>query len=178
MTDLTKQTTCKFTYWNDKYVVEKCAKSGVQRQLLENELYALEILSGLNAPKLVHVDVSKQALTVWRDFVRGIPLSQVPAPLWPALLANLTKILRQVHAKGLIHGDLKPSNLIVDGTNITPIDWEHALLLGEKLNTQNFRAVSLGTSHPRLIWGRGTVTENLDHYSIQQMSAHYETSKA
>ncbi|NOR31431.1 MAG: hypothetical protein GQ539_10080 [Sulfitobacter sp.] len=160
----------EITYWNGQSIVEKRAESGLARQLLENELQSMQRLSGLNAPRVLHVELLKDVLIVRRELILGSPLSQVWLDLWPGLLKQLADTLTAVHVKGLIHGDLKPANLIVNGSTITPVDWEHALEIGQTVADLPFRAVSIGTSDPRLIWGKGTVSEAFDLYSIARMS--------
>jgi RIO-like serine/threonine protein kinase len=170
VTPLSAKPKPEITYWNGQSVVEKRAKSGLSRQLLENELQSMQRLSGLNAPRVLNVELLEDVLIVRRELIIGSPLSQVSLDLWPGLLKQLAGTLTAVHAKGLIHGDLKPANLIVNGSTITPVDWEHALEIGQPVADLPFRAVSIGTSDPRLIWGKGTVSEAFDLYSIARMS--------
>ncbi|MBW4964190.1 RIO1 family regulatory kinase/ATPase [Sulfitobacter sp. CW3] len=170
MTPLSAKPKPEITYWNGQRIVEKRAKSGLSRQLLENELQSMQRLSGLNAPRVLNVERQQDMLIVRRELIIGSPLSQVSVDLWPTLLKQLADIITLVHAKGLIHGDLKPANLIVNGSTITPVDWEHALEIGQPVADLPFRAVSIGTSDPRLIWGKGTVSEAFDLYSIARMS--------
>ncbi len=170
MTPLSAKPKPEITCWNGQRVVEKRAKSGLSRQLLENELQSMQRLSGLNVPRIVNVELLEDVLIVRRELILGSPLSQVSVDLWPGLLKQLADTLTHIHAKGLIHGDLKPANLIVNGSTITPVDWEHALEIGQTVADLPFRAVSIGTSDPRLIWGKGTVSEVFDLYSIARMS--------
>ena len=139
------------------------------RQLLENELRAIQKLAGLCVPSVLSVEAQGDALILRRSFIEGVPLSEIASHLWPPLLKKLTQAISEVHAKGLIHGDLKPVNLIVSGEEITPIDWEHALPIGQRIADLPLRAASLGASDPRLIWAKGVVSRDLDHYSIDRM---------
>jgi serine/threonine protein kinase len=148
---------------------EKRASSGLFRKLLENEKKAMEIMEGINAPILVSVELNENLLTVSRAFLPGTTLHQTPKKSWPTVLRTLAENIKHSHARGLIHGDLKPSNIIVDGSRVTPIDWEHALPVGARLEDQPLRAFSPGTTDPRLIWAKGAVSGELDQYSIERM---------
>ncbi|MCA8971869.1 MAG: hypothetical protein KDC95_18930 [Planctomycetes bacterium] len=35
-------------------------------------------------------------------------------------------VLERIHAAGIVHGDVKPANLVLDGSDVTLVDWEHA----------------------------------------------------
>jgi serine/threonine protein kinase len=161
---------CQIVFWQGRSAVEKSASSGMPRQLLENELHAMQHLAGLCVPEVLNIVKRGDALALRRAFIEGVPLSDITPDLWPPLLEKLTQAIVSVHAKGLIHGDLKPSNLIVNGSDITPIDWEHALPIGQALADLPFRAASLGTTAPDLIWAKGKVRAELDHYAISRMS--------
>lgn len=166
--DLEKPSVC-FVASRGIQVVRKQASSGLRRDLLENEIRVLEQISTLDVPAVVASHEDGPILTLEREFIDGTALSDTPLPLWPDLLAKLEHTIQKVHALGIVHGDLKPSNLIVSGPDIRAIDWEHALPIGAQIADLPFRAVSLGTSDPNLIWGRGTVSEEIDRYSIARM---------
>lgn len=160
---------CTVAY-DGQQVLQKQASCGLARALLENEARVLAQLAGLGAPAVVCVAQDNAVLTLCQEFIHGPTLMHTPLHLWPNLLAQLKISLQSVHARGLVHGDLKPSNLIVTQTGIRAIDWEHALPIGAQIAGLPLRAVSLGMSDPSLIWGRGTVSTAIDHYSIERMS--------
>ena len=156
-------------------VVQKQASSRVARMLLENEVLVLGAIAGLDAPSIVSWTDDGETLTLYQELIQGITLTNTPLPLWHSLLEKLENSIQQIHALGIVHGDLKPSNLIVTDSQIRAIDWEHALPMGAQIADLPFRAVSLGTSDPSLIWGRGLVTRDIDHFSIKRM---YEMAAA
>ncbi len=159
----------RITFWQSHKIVEKSASSGIARELLENECRVMTLLEGVNAPKIVDVEASTSNLILRRVFLPGITLLETPKEKWPALLTKLGENLKTVHMAGLIHGDLKPENLIVQKNEITPIDWEHALPIGRRIADLPLRAASLGTSAPRLIWAKGNVSIDLDLHPINCM---------
>ena len=136
--------------------------------LLRNEARTLARLAGWLAPKLVEF-VDGQNMVLRRQFVAGPTLNDVDRSLWSPLLADFAGNLARVHERGLVHGDLRPENLIVTGDGLIAIDWEHALTIGADIASRPARAATPGYSHPRLIWGRGQVDEDLDRFSIYQM---------
>jgi RIO-like serine/threonine protein kinase len=156
--------------YDGQQVLQKQASCGLARALLENEARVLAQLAGLGAPAVVCVAQDKTVLTLCQEFIHGATLMHTPLHQWPSLLEQLKISLQSVHARGLVHGDLKPSNLIVSQTGLRAIDWEHALPIGAQIAGLPLRAVSLGMSDPNLIWGRGTVSAAIDHYSIERMS--------
>jgi len=50
-------------------------------------------------------------------------------PLIRACIAQLLKILAFVHSRGVVHADVKPDNILFDGTNLILIDFSHAMLI-------------------------------------------------
>ena len=138
------------------------------QQLLRNEAKALAQLDGCLAPKLIEF-VDGDDMVLRRQFVPGPRLYEVAPDLWPDLLGAFAQKLKQVHARGLVHGDLRPENLIATEKGLIAIDWEHALPMAVEIAPLSFRATTPGFSHPRLIWGRGRVDESLDQFPIYQM---------
>lgn len=150
-------------------VYEKQAREGSALALLMNEARALRTLAGTNAPQILGFWCDHGVWTLRRRFFEGPILGDLAPDLWPPLLSRLERDLATIHGRGLVHGDLKPSNLVLNGMVLTPIDWEHALRIGEPISDQPVRAVSPGYSHPRLIWARGTVEADLDFHAIDRM---------
>jgi serine/threonine protein kinase len=56
--------------------------------------------------------------------------STPPGPLW-TLGSALARVLAAIHAKGIVHCDVKPSNLLVRGHDVRVIDFGIARYVGE-----------------------------------------------
>lgn len=80
-------------------------------------------------------------------------------------MQQLVAIVRQVHKRGIIHCDIKPSNIILDDEDkhVTLIDFGSASFKKEKQNDMVF--VSRGYSAPELYHG-GKIDYRADIYSI------------
>ena len=86
-----------------------------------------QVLSTLEHPRLARVhdlgafrdEAGRDSLFFTRDFVSGTPLAipeggmDVAAAL--SVVLEIMRALRPLHGSGLVHGDLKPGNVIVDG---------------------------------------------------------------
>jgi len=50
-------------------------------------------------------------------------------PLIRACMAQLLSILAFVHSKGIVHGDVKPDNVLFDGSKVILIDFSHSMFV-------------------------------------------------
>lgn len=151
--------------------IETRASTPSAQALLDNEAQVLATLDTVIAPRLVSVTREPKHGTLIREFVHGAPLRQHPRADWLRLLERFADRLKQVHDVGLVHGDLKPDNLIVAERGLVAIDWEHAMPIGVDLASWPHRAVTLGMASPDLIWGRGRAGPHLDWYALDQIKA-------
>ena len=80
-------------------------------------------------------------------------------------MQQLVAIVRQIHKRGIIHCDIKPSNIILDDEDkhVTLIDFGSASFRDKKQNDMVF--VSRGYSAPELYHG-GKIDYRADIYSI------------
>ena len=85
----------------------------------------MELLEQINNPIM-----PKLSFSVGPDHIqlkrRWIPLSQTPIP-YSAWMDAHQRILN-LHKQGIIHWDIRPSNLIWDGQQLWLIDWEPSVL--------------------------------------------------
>ena len=82
---------------------------------------------------------------------------------------DLIKELFKLHSNYIVHNDIKPSNMIISDDEVYVIDWEFYQLIGTKICNIGLRPLSLGSTHPDLIWGRGAITAKIDEYSIMRI---------
>lgn len=148
------------------------ATNPLDEALLENEARALRLLDEDVAPRFVSLTRSPEGLRLTRSYVPGPTLSDVPLSVWAELLSGFQEKLKRVHDAGLIHGDIKSSNFVVTNCGLVIIDWEHAMPIGTDLASWPHRPVSLGTSAPDMIWGRGKAIPELDYYSLNRLEEH------
>lgn len=144
------------------------ATTPLGRSLLRNEAASLSRLSGTCAPRLISLHDTHSETRLTREFVSGTALSNLPSHLWSAHVQTLRNHLSDVHAKGVIHGDLKPSNVIINGQDVRLIDWEHAIPIGQPLASWPHRAVSLGYASARQLWAKGAAGADIDLYALEQ----------
>ena len=98
---------------------------------IRNEVEALKLLNDTNIVKLLDVNYEQGSLWIATEYVHGVTLDtklkQTKNPLpeleWFKLAENIFHALRAAHAKGVIHKDLKPTNIILSDTGAKLIDF-------------------------------------------------------
>lgn len=158
-----------------KWIFDACgcavasAKTETAAALLENEARVLDLLGGKFAPRLVRLTRSVRETRLTREYITGRSLAEYPRSRWTRPLREFSEHLKEIHDAGVIHADLKASNLIVAEKGLVAIDWEHALPRGVRLASWPRRAVSLGLSSPDVIWGRGSAEPEVDWYALERL---------
>ena len=109
-----------------------------------------QLLGPLEHPCLVTVydaGVEDGRAYVILQLIDGVTLASrlVQGPLSPKQVvevgARLADVLAYVHSKGIVHRDVKPSNVLVDETNVYLADFGISRLLGAKHHTASGLAV-------------------------------------
>lgn len=93
----------------------KIAENAKGQTALAREVILLKKVDHPRVPALIACGDERKWLV--REFVDGLELNvDSPLPLGEAveITAGLAEILAHLHGKGLVHADLKPSNVIVD----------------------------------------------------------------
>jgi transcriptional regulator with GAF, ATPase, and Fis domain len=130
-----------------------------------------QVLSTLEHPRLARVhdlgrfidEGGQESLYFTREFVRGSPLeisaSGMASGAALGIVLEIARALRPLHRSGLVHGDLKPGNVIVDDCGeVRLIDFALAGTLeqgAESLPTGTLRYMSPEMIEGRVPDGRG-----------------------
>lgn len=122
--------------WTGRDVAVKLTQdraSGLRREY--------ELLSSLEHPNLVRaydygVDAASGCAFLVLDLLRGAPLEGPDGGRAPELFRDACRGLAALHRRGLVHGDLKPANLLVErrsdgGARVRLIDLGLAAPVGE-----------------------------------------------
>jgi len=114
----------------------------------EKEVAALQILEGCpGTPPLIEYGRNGEGrLCIVTRFVPGVRLDQHIASCGPLSLAQSLALIEQVlavmsfaHARGLLHKDIKASNILMDSNHFTLLDWGVAEPRGDG-RSENIRA--------------------------------------
>lgn len=140
----------------ERFVLKSCSLENEMgcKLLLDEFNYSFEI-DGL--PNVAKFDKTTFELQLLLKYKEGIPLDhhwkslkrkerkQFLSQFVPAFL----ELLHQVHQQGIIHNDIRPGNILINGTEIHLIDFGMATRIGEKANRKIL--FSLQYASPELI---------------------------
>jgi tRNA A-37 threonylcarbamoyl transferase component Bud32 len=157
--------------WRGLLAAERVAGNLSERKRLNREYQMLTLFGGVHAPKVLYYESSAGEVRLVRSWLQGSTLDQVTHFERTWLIERLRVMLMTIHEAGWIHGDLKPENIVSASTGPVLIDWEHAAPVGAEVSTLSARAVTVGMTHPDLIWGRGSVQGRFDLYALDQIAA-------
>ncbi|WP_347821334.1 RIO1 family regulatory kinase/ATPase [uncultured Planktomarina sp.] len=157
--------------WRGQPAAERVARNLSERERLNREYEMLTLFGGVHAPKVLCYENSAGSVRLVRSWLEGSTLDQVTHCERAQLIIRLRVMLWKIHQAGWIHGDLKPENIVSASTGPVLIDWEHAAPIGAEVSRLSARAVTIGMTHPDLIWGRGHVRSRFDIYALDQIAA-------
>jgi len=112
-----------------KVLHEALAASPEVRKLLQREARTLQRVTGPGVAKLLDYHVSEKVTFLVMDYVEGETLDALVGakPLKGLLLANtidgIIDALKSIHDAGVVHQDLKPSNVVLGPNGITVLDF-------------------------------------------------------
>ena len=98
---------------------------------IKNEVEALKQLNNENIVKLLDANYEQGNLWIATEYIHGVTLDtklkQTREPLeelhWFRIAENIFHALEAAHAKGIIHKDIKPSNIILSESGAKLIDF-------------------------------------------------------
>lgn len=162
------------TYANlNKTLCLKVATSKSQQATLNREAVFLRSNQKNFIPKYYDFCNFKFCSFLLMEFLHGtnfeILKPQISKCRKSQMMDRLLLNIKRVHSNGFVHCDIKPSNMIISDDEVYVIDWEFYQLIGTKICNIGLRPLSLGSTHPDLIWGRGAITAKIDEYSIMRI---------
>lgn len=152
----------------DIQLVVKLAGDPLRADMLAHEAAMLRRLeaSGI-APRLVDHRQSSTSARLVMTYLSGQHPS-VPLAGQAAALTAVGRAIDAAHTLGVVHCDLKPTNVILDDGRAWLLDWATAANIGTPVKGMGWRPYSSGYTHPDLIWGRGFVSPQYDHYALSR----------
>lgn len=98
---------------------------------IKNEVEALRQLNNENIVKFLEANYEQENLWIATEYIHGVTLDtklkQTREPLeelhWFRIAENIFHALEAAHAKGIIHKDIKPSNIILGASGAKLIDF-------------------------------------------------------
>lgn len=170
-----------FQAWDSKlerYVAVKRLKSGEHRSQSRQALHEARAAASLDHPafvKIYAIEDEEDPPSIVMELIRGKTLRKIlqDGPLSEAdaqdMLMQLTAAMQVAHASGLIHGDLKPSNIMLDDNGRYRIlDFGLALVNDTEVTTSTNQLDPQGTiayMAPERLMG-GALTASADIYAL------------
>lgn len=112
-----------------KVLHETFAASPEVRKLLQREASTLQRVGGPGVAKLLDFHVAQDVTFLVMDYVEGETLDTLVAskPITGLLLTNtingIIDALKSIHDAGVVHQDLKPSNVVLGPNGVTVLDF-------------------------------------------------------
>lgn len=139
-----------------RFVQKRCLLSNEQgcQLLLEEFKFSFD---EFHFPSVIRLDRSETELILTLEFKEGVPLDIH----WKSLkrkerkvfinqfIPQFLELLESLHTKGIVHNDIRPGNILIDGETIHLIDFGMATRIGEE--TKRKILFSLQYASPELI---------------------------
>ena len=153
----------------------KLAFSPVSISLLQREAHFLKNTRLRSVPHFVHYFESSDCSCLMTEWIEGCSLTSLrtnslrPSALIRQLSQTIYRQINEVHHLGVVHCDITPENIkYVDG-RLYFLDWEYYQEMKTPIANLPIRPLSLGWTHPRMIWGHGYIDTEIDLFSIKQI---------
>lgn len=164
-----------------KVLSEEFAESPDASALLYSEFAITRYLNHDNVLRLhtFEVDMDCQRAFITMELMRGLTLDKllcerplgIPWKELRTLILPLLEALAYAHARGVLHGDIKPSNVMISEEGVRLFDFglsqtQEGVLPGlPKLSRERFNAWTPGYAAPELLEGQ-PMTASTDVYGV------------
>jgi serine/threonine protein kinase len=155
------------------------------RPLLRREWKTLRALHDVQSVPTAHHRIDQDAFVM--DYCQGEKIEDVKVANMPdGLVSQIDDLVKTIHARGVTHGDLHSSNILITGTgNFALIDWATACYFGpdprgwrkvlfHELSALDDRAVA----KIKVIFHPASLTENQRHLLLNGGSTVYRLFKS
>jgi len=131
---------CRNAAFNEGEYALKVFDNPFYVNTFEQEIAALQRLQGCpGTPPLIDYGRNSEGkLCIVSEFVPGVRLDRHIASCGPlsleqtqALIEKILAVMSFAHARGMLHKDIKASNILMDGQRFTLLDWGVADLRGD-----------------------------------------------
>ncbi len=168
---------CVNIYTGKKWALKEIHKDNScsdNNELVRRELNALKKLNHKNLLSISDIFETEDSYLLMTDYIEGMNLCQllseykkkgfsyIPPPLVYEIALSLCKVIDYIQSENVIHGDVKPSNIMVTSDmDIILIDFGGASVIGERIRTCIGTA---GYSPPEMY--EGITDKTTDIYSV------------
>lgn len=142
-------------YIAKKFIINDKSKISEASEILRKELKSGEVLNSDEQKGICLYDriiEDEDSFGVIRKYCEGVPLNEFLAKNRLQisesvnLLIQIARIVQCAHAHNIVHGNLKPSNIIVSKENISIVDWDSIVIIDLLKKSQLIKNQFVGTS--------------------------------